>query len=60
MKEHHILLAIFAVSTVAGFYLANAQSGTGIYANALVGQTAANIYAATNNAATGANAVATS
>jgi len=41
----HFYYAICA-GVIAGFYLAGAKTGTGIYANAAVGQTAANIYVA--------------
>ena len=38
-----------AIGAVAGFYLANAQSRTGIYAS-FIGNTAANVYTAGFNA----------
>ncbi len=41
-SKHHYLIAI-GVGIVAGFVLANAPSGTGIYSS-FAGQTASNIY----------------
>lgn len=42
-SKHYILIAV-AVGVVAGFVLANAPTGTGIYGTPLIGQQAANIY----------------
>jgi len=44
MHKHHIYA--IAAGFAAGFYLANAASGTGIYANKIVGQLLADIYSA--------------
>lgn len=46
-KKHLIIAGVLGV--IAGFYLANATSGTGIYST-FIGQTAANIYTSGNNA----------
>jgi hypothetical protein len=44
MNKHHIYA--IAAGFAAGFYLANATSGTGIYANKIVGDLLAKIYSA--------------
>jgi hypothetical protein len=48
-SKHHYMIAA-AVGIVAGFYFANAPTGTGIYAT-FIGQTTANIYMAGNKLA---------
>ncbi|MDE2020061.1 MAG: hypothetical protein KGJ13_06985 [Patescibacteria group bacterium] len=58
MKKHHYLL-IFAAAAAGGFYLANAKTRTGIYANKLIGQTAANLYMAGASKGLSANSAAT-
>lgn len=45
-------MIVGGVALLAGFFLANARTATGIYANPIVGQTAANIYTAGFNFAT--------
>jgi hypothetical protein len=59
MKSHHQYMIAAAVGIAAGFYLANAKTATGIYANALIGQTSANIYMAGAKAGTSANTATT-
>lgn len=51
MKTHHLLI-IGVGAAVLGFILANANSGTGIYATP-VGQTLANLYVQANTAGGG-------
>ena len=50
MMKHHYLL--IGGGLIAGFFLANAASGTGIYSS-FVGQTAANLYVWGNKAGGG-------
>ena len=50
--NHKHLYWLAAAGLVAGFYLANAASGAGIYSTA-VGQTAANLYVSGNTAGGG-------
>lgn len=46
MQKKHQFLILIGVGIIAGMYCANSASGTGIYANKLVGQFAANVYVA--------------
>jgi hypothetical protein len=56
MQYKHLWIAL-GIGAAVGFYLANAQSGTGIYGTP-VGQTLANIYVSGNNAGSGISSVA--
>jgi hypothetical protein len=58
MNHKHLWIAL-GIGAAVGFYLANAQSGTGIYATP-VGQTLANIYTSGNNAGSGVSGSAKS
>lgn len=51
--KHHMIIAV-GLGLIAGFWAANAPSGTGIYGT-FVGQTAANIYVAGANLGTPAS-----